>query len=79
VPITPSEPLRNWDFAVYKETPVRESWMLQFRDEFFNFTNSPFFGAPFSAAVTQIHVATAGRISAAGEPRDIQFDLKLIF
>lgn len=67
--------LRNWDFSVYKEVPVRETCRLQLRAEFFNFTNTPAFGAPTS----QINSPTAGKIFSAGTPRDIQFGLKYVF
>ncbi len=48
---------------------------VQFRAEFFNFTNTPAFGGP----VSNIQVANVGRIMSAGEPRDIQFGLKVSF
>lgn len=66
--------LRNWDFSVYKDFAI-ESGVLQFRAEFFNFTNTPAFGGPQTA----INTPTVGRIFSAGEPRDIQFALKYIF
>lgn len=67
--------LRNWDLAIYKDMQIREAYQIQFRAEFFNFTNTPFFGPP----VTQINSTQAGRINSAGEPRDIQFGLKFVF
>ncbi len=66
---------RNWDFIVVRNFALRENVRLQFRSEFFNFTNTPVFGAP----VTNIEAATVGRILSAGEPRDIQFALQLSF
>ena len=66
---------RNWDFIVVRNFALRENLRLQFRAEFFNFTNTPAFGAP----VANIEAATVGRILSAGEPRDIQFALKLSF
>jgi hypothetical protein len=48
---------------------------LQFRGEFFNLTNTPAFGLP----VTNIQSTTAGQILSAGEPRDVQLALKLVF
>ena len=66
---------RNWDFIVVRNFALRENLRLQFRAEFFNFTNTPAFGVP----VSNIQAATVGRILMAGEPRDIQFALKLSF
>jgi hypothetical protein len=54
---------------------MRERFNLQFRAEFFNFTNTPAFGNP----VTNIQSGTVGRILSAGEPRDVQMALKLMF
>jgi len=54
---------------------IRKGRMLQFRSEFFNLTNT----AAFAAPVTNIQAATVGRILSAGEPRDIQFALKLYY
>ena len=65
----------NWDAVVLRDFPLRERLRLQFRAEFFNFTNTPAFGQP----VTNIQAANAGHILAAGEPRDVQFGLKLLF
>jgi hypothetical protein len=36
----------QWDFAVHREFPVRESLKLQFRAEMFNLLNHPNFGPP---------------------------------
>jgi hypothetical protein len=66
---------RNWDFITMRNFHLGEPATLQFRAEFFNFTNTPAFGAP----VTNIQSSTAGQILSAGEPRDVQFALKLIF
>jgi hypothetical protein len=65
----------NWDFIIVRNFHIKEPIVLQFRAEFFNFTNTPAFGAP----VTNIQAATAGQILSAGEPRDVQFALKLLF
>jgi hypothetical protein len=66
---------KNWDFVVLRNFRFREQANLQFRAEFFNFTNTPAFGTP----VSNIQSATAGRILSAGEPRDVQLALKLSF
>jgi hypothetical protein len=66
---------KNWDFIAMRNFRVRERMGVQFRAEFFNFTNTPAFGGP----VSNIQVANVGRIMSAGEPRDIQLALKLSF
>lgn len=65
----------NWDFVMMRNFRLRERTTLQFRGEFFNFTNTPAFGGP----VTNIQASNAGRITSAGEPRDVQLALKLLF
>ncbi len=66
---------KNWDFIAARNFPIREQFRLQFRAEFFNFTNTPAFGGP----VSNIQAGNAGQILSAGEPRDIQMALKLIW
>jgi hypothetical protein len=65
----------NWDFIAVRNFRMRERFNLQFRAEFFNFTNTPAFANP----VTNIQSTTVGRILSAGEPRDVQMALKLMF
>jgi hypothetical protein len=36
----------QWDFAVHRDFPIRESFKLQFRAEMFNVLNHPNFGQP---------------------------------
>jgi hypothetical protein len=36
----------QWDFAVHRDFPIRESLKLQFRAEMFNVLNHPNFGPP---------------------------------
>jgi hypothetical protein len=36
----------QWDFALHREFPIRESLKLQFRAEVFNVLNHPNFGPP---------------------------------
>jgi hypothetical protein len=68
---------RNIDLAIQRAFTVTEHTRLQFRTEFFNFTNTPSFGQP----VTD-HAAGAafGIISSTvSNPRIIQFALKYSF
>ena len=67
--------LRNLDFSVQKFFALSERFRLQFRAESFNLTNTPAFGAP---NVT-INSLTPGVITTAGQPRRVQFGLKLIW
>ena len=38
---------RQWDFAIYKTTPITERLNMQLRAEFFNIANHPNFASPF--------------------------------
>jgi hypothetical protein len=66
---------RNADFALLKTFPIHESMTLDFRAEAFNLTNTPPLGAPNTVAGT----AAFGTITAAGDPRVLQFALKFNF
>lgn len=65
-----------FDVSILKDFPLRERIRLQFRSEFFNFPNHFNWGSPASNIST---TATVGRISGGGDPRQIQFGLKLLF
>ncbi len=67
--------LNNWDVALLKNFSLSERFKLQFRAESYNLFNQAHFGHPN----TVIGTSTAGQIGSAGEPRDIQFGLKLSF
>ena len=66
---------RDADFALLKTIPIHESIRIDFRAEAFNLTNTPPLGAPNTVAGT----AAFGTITAAGDPRVLQFALKLSF
>lgn len=70
--------LVNLDFSVLKNIGLSERFRMQFRTEVFNITNTPFFGSPGSVG-TIFNTPTFGKVTAAGDPRVIQFGLKLIF
>ncbi len=70
--------LVNFDFSVLKSFPLQETLRMQFRAEFFNTTNTPFFGLPGSVG-TNFNAPTFGRVTLAGDPRVVQFGLKLMF
>jgi hypothetical protein len=65
----------NWDALAMRMFQIKERLRLQFRGEFFNFTNT----ASFNLPVTNIQASNAGHITSAGAPRDIQLALKLLF
>lgn len=65
----------NWDALAMRMFQIKERLRLQFRGEFFNFTNT----ASFNGPVTNIQASNAGHITSAGAPRDIQLALKLLF
>jgi hypothetical protein len=66
---------RNADMALIKRTSIGDRMSLDFRAETFNLSNTPFFGAPN----TQAGSAAFGTIISAGDPRVMQFALKLNF
>jgi hypothetical protein len=67
--------LTNIDFSLAKSFVLTEKFRLQFRAESFNATNTPYFGLPG----TTIGQPGVGTINSAGEPRRVQFGLKLIW
>ena len=66
---------RNADIALIKRTRVSERTTVEFRTEVFNFTNTP----PLAAPNVVLGNAAFGTITSAGDPRVIQFGLKLSF
>ncbi|MDX2043680.1 MAG: TonB-dependent receptor [Acidobacteriota bacterium] len=67
----------NWDFGVGKKFYVSEGNYIDFRAEFFNFTNTPSFSPP---ARNFSDLNTFGRITGTvSPPRNIEFALKYIF
>jgi hypothetical protein len=65
----------EWDISLIKHDHITERIGLEFRAEFFNLFNHPNFGIPGTAFGS----STAGQITGAGTPRDIQFGLKMTF
>jgi len=73
---------KDFDFALLKDTKLREAMSLQFRAEFFNIFNIDNYGLPNNTLYLGGGGPNlpAGQItSEAGKPRQIQFALKLIF
>ena len=65
----------NFDFIAQKNFTLTERFHLEFRFEAFNATNTPPFGAPNSVLGT----GGFGQITSAGQPRNLQLGLKLVF
>jgi hypothetical protein len=66
---------RNADIALIKRTYFGENTNIEFRAEAFNVTNTPPLGAPATVA----GAAGFGSITSAGDPRVLQFGLKVNF
>lgn len=76
LPNTRSHSAANFDFSVFKNTYISEQINLQFRSEFFNIFNHPWFARPDSAFGNP-SFGTVNNVL--NTPRQVQFALKLIF
>jgi hypothetical protein len=82
---------KNADVSIFKNTMIGERMMVQFRAEFFNFTNTPTFFLPAANSPTLTCIGAAGSACNSNNPlfgklssgratgRQIQFGLKLYF
>jgi hypothetical protein len=82
---------KNADVSFFKNTYFGERTMLQFRAEFFNFTNTPTFFLPSANSPTLTCIGAAGSVCNSNNPqfgklssgtatgRQIQFGLKFYF
>ncbi len=72
-----SPPLENLDFSIFKTFPIHENWKVEFRGEFTNLFNTPYFNTPDN----NLQDAKFGQVTgtAAGSERHIQFSLRLQF
>jgi len=73
--------INNFDFAVFKRTNIGEQMGIEFRTEFFNLFNHPYFSMPatgFGAAGFGVINSTV-QGGAASPERLIQFALKFVF
>ncbi|HWF07145.1 MAG TPA: TonB-dependent receptor [Bryobacteraceae bacterium] len=82
----PGPGIVDFDYAVMKETPIKEQVRLQFRAEFFNLLNHANFALPNASAFVQTANGggapnpTFGKITATTtSSRQIQFALKILF
>ena len=77
----------SWDMGVFKNFRITEQVEVQFRAEFFNIFNQTNFDAPVANAGNNTAIVTAGGFGSmtrtlpgdAGDPRIMQFGLKLVF
>ena len=82
---------KNADVSLFKNTTITEHTLLQFRAEFFNFTNTPTFFLPAANSPTLTCIGAPGSACNSNNPnfgklssgtatgRQIQFGLKLYF
>jgi hypothetical protein len=69
----------NFDFAVFKNTQIKESASLEFRGEIFNLFNRVQFGLPTAAASTAANSSFGFVRSQLNNPRLVQLALRLRF
>ncbi len=80
-PVLRGPGINNFDFAVFKRTSIKEKMGLEFRAEFFNLFNHPYFSMPatgFGAAGFGVINSTV-QGGVASPERLIQFALKFVF
>ncbi len=68
--------IRSANLVTSKSTSFGEKYRVEFRAEFFNFTNTPNFSAPSTTDITNPNF---GKIFSASAPREMQFGLKFYF
>jgi hypothetical protein len=77
--------INNFDFAIFKRTSITERMGLEFRTEFFNLFNHPYFSPPATGYAGSPTANGFGQVTstvssgAASAERNIQFALKLVF
>jgi hypothetical protein len=67
--------VRLLDLSFFKNNYIRERYNLQFRAEFFNIANAVNFGRPGAS----VNGANYGVVTAAGNAREVQLALRLVF
>jgi outer membrane receptor protein involved in Fe transport len=68
--------MKNYDLSVFRNFAIWEHLKLQYRAEFYHFTNTPFFGNPSTNISSP---STFGAITSASNSREIQMALRLTF
>ena len=80
-PVLRGPGINNWDLAIFKRTNIGERMGIEFRTEFFNLFNHPYFSMPstgFGAAGFRVITSTV-QGGVASPERLVQFALKFIF
>jgi hypothetical protein len=67
--------MNNWDLSLYKQLKLKERLALQLRVEAYNAPNH----LSYSSVGTTLGSATFGQVTAAADPRILQFGMKLVF
>ena len=71
--------INNFNFALFKRTPINERFNLEFRGELFNLFNRVQFGRPNQIASTAANNTFGIVSSQINDPRLIQFGLRLFY
>jgi hypothetical protein len=79
--------LSDWDFSLIRRFHLTESKVLEFRTEIFNLFNQPNFSVPngnldspgFGTITNTLPLVAGFASGGPGDPREIQFALKLVF
>jgi hypothetical protein len=80
-PVLRGPGINNFDFAVFKKTNISERMGIEFRTEFFNLFNHPYFSMPatgFGAPGFGVITSTV-QGGVASPERLVQFALKFVF
>ncbi len=78
-PVVRGPGINNFDFALFKRTPITERMSLEFRAEVFNVFNRVQFGQPTTAETTAANSTFGVITTQANNPRLIQLALRLRF
>ncbi len=80
-PVLRGPGINNFDFAVFKRTQMGEKMGLEFRTEFFNLFNHPYFGMPATGLGAPLFGVVNSTVQGgvASPERLIQFALKFVF
>ncbi|HEV2273345.1 MAG TPA: TonB-dependent receptor [Acidobacteriaceae bacterium] len=69
----------NIDMALQRSFPIKERYTAMFRFEVFNVANKPNFLNPLGSGTGEFGTPLFGQITAANDPRQMQFSGKLVF
>jgi len=67
--------MRSYNFSVFRRFDLVERLKLEYRAEFYNLTNTPFFGSPNA----NVNSSAFGTITSASNSRQIQMALRFIY